>query len=561
MRRQMKTGVVMLTLMALLVTALPAVAATEKADAEEGKPIRMVLADWGGVSLNLLGEEKYFEVWEAMTYSEQMAQTYSEKAAFNDKNRELKLAKANIDSYDLDNERRLAYTVSDGSAMKVYLHDLQSGENKVISQTNTTKRHVQVCGGRIAWVDSGSGSGRGTIIIYELEGGSSRTITLQESKNVELALTEKYLAYFNGESGKSGVSVYDLMAGTTLTASSSKTPKASLTMWGERLAWAEGSGATLPAGSLADYVYGYAVPNSTLNEIWAYDMATEKLTQLTDNNYNDIQPWVWDKYVTWAQFDAQGTSDILAMDLDDGTIYELPIDPLVLVSPCISAAAQSFIDLKDNQTDTYLLIVKAPTPALPALPGDELPDDQTDPSKEEQPAKEPANSYQSPQFAAAADQAITRLKGLGVMQGYPDGSFGEEKTLTRAEISKIAVIAAGLEANAQNEPGQASAFTDVAAGHWAHGWITVAAGQGFIKGDGDGQFRPDDTLTQAEALTVLLRVLGYDDELPGAWPHDYVSKAAQLGVLNNVIFLADSPINRAETAVITAAILEQGKVE
>ncbi len=64
----------------------------------------------------------------------------------------------------------------------------------------------------------------------------------------------------------------------------------------------------------------------------------------------------------------------------------------------------------------------------------------------------------------------------------------------------------------------------------------MAAAQGYVKGDPEGSFRPDDRITQSEVITVLLRILGYNDNLPGDWPSDYIAKAANLGVLDNITF-------------------------
>ena len=158
-------------------------------------------------------------------------------------------------------------------------------------------------------------------------------------------------------------------------------------------------------------------------------------------------------------------------------------------------------------------------------------------------------------------QAIYRLNGLGVLDGYPDGTFGPEKTITRAEFAKIACVTAGLKAVASGMGGTASPFSDVAADHWANGWINVAAAQGFVKGDPAGTFRPEDKITQAEVVTVLLRLLGYNDNLPGEWPSDYIAKAANLGVLDDVTFVANQAATRGTVAILASATLDENVVE
>ena len=169
--------------------------------------------------------------------------------------------------------------------------------------------------------------------------------------------------------------------------------------------------------------------------------------------------------------------------------------------------------------------------------------------------------YQIIPFKVEANNAIYRLKSLGIMEGYPDGTFGEDKTITRAEFAKLAVTASGLGKAALNEQKSLSVFTDVESDYWANGWINVAVAQQFLKGDGDGNFRSEDIITQAEAITVLLRILGYNDHLPGRWPANYVAKAAQLGLLDKLMFLANSPATRAEAAVMISGLLDQVMVE
>lgn len=157
--------------------------------------------------------------------------------------------------------------------------------------------------------------------------------------------------------------------------------------------------------------------------------------------------------------------------------------------------------------------------------------------------------------------AIYRLSGLGVLDGYPDGTFRAEDTITRAEFAKIACVVAGLKTVASGMSGVASSFNDVATDHWANGWINVAAAQGYVKGDPDGSFRPDDEITQSEVITVLLRLLGYNDNLPGEWPSDYIAKAANLGILDDITFSSNAAAARGLVAVVTSAVLDENVVE
>lgn len=298
---------------------------------KDGNPVQMVLTDWGGVSLNLQGQEKYFKIWERSTGE------YSK----------LDITATNIDSYDVKG-RNLVYTISNGSSMDVYLYNLQTKQNTVISKTFTAKRNVKICGSRVAWVDYGIGSGG--IYIYNLADGSSTSLQLQESDNIDMALSDTYLAYIGNQNGANGVFIYNLKDGSTISVQNTSGNKASLSMSGTKVVWAEGSGADLPSGSFYNQVYGYAVSNNAMNEVWMYDIASGQLKRLTNNDTNDVQPCVWDHYVAWAQT-AGGNPDVLLMNLDDGTTEKIAATDYYEVKPNMDFGYLSYITIKGSAAD------------------------------------------------------------------------------------------------------------------------------------------------------------------------------------------------------------------
>jgi len=105
-------------------------------------------------------------------------------------------------------------------------------------------------------------------------------------------------------------------------------------------------------------------------------------------------------------------------------------------------------------------------------------------------------------FPTWAKAAISQVTALGLMEGYEDGTFQPDRTVTRAEIAVIAARAAKLKAAAQ-----AAGFSDTA-GHWAAEQIDAAAAAGLVDGYSDGRFEPDRTLNRAEAVTLLNRLTG-----------------------------------------------------
>jgi S-layer family protein len=129
------------------------------------------------------------------------------------------------------------------------------------------------------------------------------------------------------------------------------------------------------------------------------------------------------------------------------------------------------------------------------------------------------------------EEAVDTLVALGVINGFSDDTFRPENTVTRAQIAKMLVVALGYE---DLISGTSSSFTDCA-GHWADSYIAFAAGQGIVNGYPDGTFKPDATVSYDEAITMIVRALGYtDDCLAGTWPTNYKIKALDLGITDDV---------------------------
>ena len=131
-------------------------------------------------------------------------------------------------------------------------------------------------------------------------------------------------------------------------------------------------------------------------------------------------------------------------------------------------------------------------------------------------------------------KAIETLTALGVVNGYEDGTYRPEKTVTRAEMAKLLVEILGY---GNLVAGSKSNFTDTQ-GHWADAWIALAAGKGIVIGTGEGKFTPDRTVSYDEAITMVVRALGYTDssnELKNmTWPTNFKVKAAELDLLDGV---------------------------
>lgn len=96
----------------------------------------------------------------------------------------------------------------------------------------------------------------------------------------------------------------------------------------------------------------------------------------------------------------------------------------------------------------------------------------------------------------------TTLTNMGIFEGYPDGLFHGEDTITRGEFATILARLSERELSKKDK----TEFTDIE-GHWAEEEITLIEQFQWIVGYEDGTFRPNDFISRAEAVTMVNRVL------------------------------------------------------
>jgi hypothetical protein len=159
------------------------------------------------------------------------------------------------------------------------------------------------------------------------------------------------------------------------------------------------------------------------------------------------------------------------------------------------------------------------------------------------------------------ETAVKQLAGLGLLNGYEDGTFRPDNPITRAEFAKVMVYALGLKDAAEMLAGVPVPFTDVEANHWATGYISIATSQEIVKGYPDGTFGPQNNVTYAEVLTMILRALGYGPILDkGPWPTAYITKAADLKINRGISFLSNAPATRGDVAGLVANAISKPKL-
>lgn len=154
------------------------------------------------------------------------------------------------------------------------------------------------------------------------------------------------------------------------------------------------------------------------------------------------------------------------------------------------------------------------------------------------------------------EEPIQILSALKIMTGDEDGKFRPEDTIKRSEVAKMAIHALGLDEAAKAAAG-VSKFPDVPTWHWANGYVNLATSQGIIIGDDEGNFRPDDKITYAEAITILVRATGYEPaaEAKGGYPQGYIVVGAENNLNKNVTGSNMEPISRGNVAYMTTNAL------
>ncbi len=155
------------------------------------------------------------------------------------------------------------------------------------------------------------------------------------------------------------------------------------------------------------------------------------------------------------------------------------------------------------------------------------------------------------------EDAVSRLTALGIITGYPDGTYRPEQPVTRAEFAKIIIGALGIGDAALYAAGPTK-FPDVPASHWASGYINVASDTGIINGYPDGTFLPERSVTFAEAVKMIVAGLGYTPmaETIGGYPGGYLAVAAEKDITDGVNVVGSISANRGSIAMMVDNSLE-----
>jgi hypothetical protein len=149
------------------------------------------------------------------------------------------------------------------------------------------------------------------------------------------------------------------------------------------------------------------------------------------------------------------------------------------------------------------------------------------------------------------EEAVVRLVALGIIDGFEDGTYRPDEPVTRAQFAKIVVASLGVGEAAQYAKG-ATKFSDVPADHWATGYINVAVDVGVIAGYPDGTFQPENQVTFAEAIKMIVAALGYTPkaEAMGGYPGGYLAVAAEEEITDGVNVVGNLAADRGAVAIM-----------
>lgn len=156
---------------------------------------------------------------------------------------------------------------------------------------------------------------------------------------------------------------------------------------------------------------------------------------------------------------------------------------------------------------------------------------------------------------------INELNILGIMTGDEEGNFNPHESLTRAEFAKI-ITTIDMEGMGTVSGGTTD-FKDFDDSHWGFSYIYYVASRGYMRGYGDGTFRPDECITGYEAVKVLLSLSGYEYKAvaAGGYPVGYEAVARSLGMLSGITVDLNEYLYRDEIAKIINNTLDLNYVE
>lgn len=141
--------------------------------------------------------------------------------------------------------------------------------------------------------------------------------------------------------------------------------------------------------------------------------------------------------------------------------------------------------------------------------------------------------------------AIDYAQHKRIVSGHPDGTFRPNRTINRAEFTKVVVGAVVSKANIKS---CRTLFLDVPTNAWFNPYVCTAAALGIIDGYSDGTFKPDQRINFAEASKIIVNAFGYTVGTDSLWYRPYVEKLAEFNAIPPTVAGVERAITRGEMA-------------
>lgn len=148
--------------------------------------------------------------------------------------------------------------------------------------------------------------------------------------------------------------------------------------------------------------------------------------------------------------------------------------------------------------------------------------------------------------------AMYDLGSLGVLTGYEDGTMRFENLVTRAEYATMIVRLLGMESVADLCVAD-NKFADVSDDHWAKGYVSLLTGLDILNGYDETTFGPEDNVTFEQAVSIIVRVLGYEFVAAqnGGYPNGDLVVGGTLDLYDDIKVNAnDEPATRGTVALL-----------
>jgi len=163
-----------------------------------------------------------------------------------------------------------------------------------------------------------------------------------------------------------------------------------------------------------------------------------------------------------------------------------------------------------------------------------------------------------------AVDAVNMLTALGVIDGFEDGSFKPDGTVTRAQMAKMIFVVRNNKVDDAAYKNNSTKFTDIN-DNWAAGYIKFCESQGIIAGKSETLFKPNDTVTGVEAAKMLLVLAGYDPDKAGLtgpdWRTNTLRWAGGAGLFDGVNSSLEEGLPRQYAAQVIYNALDANRVK